>query len=135
MKYNKGMTLIEVLIASIILFIAVSAISFVSRASMLHEQKLRNNISRGLLAEYIKDYVSYKYEHENVTQGTYKIGINEYLWKLEVIESKPVVRFISSEVAQTDSKKDDNLELYKVTVSKKDQEKTILSFKDVYWKQ
>lgn len=122
------MTLIEVLIASIILFIAVSAISFVSRASMLHEQKLKNNISRGLLAEYIKDYVSYKYEHENVTQGVYKVGINEYRWKLEVIESKPVVRFISSEVAQTDSKKEDNLELYKVSVSKKESRKNNIEF-------
>ncbi|HAG40753.1 MULTISPECIES: prepilin-type N-terminal cleavage/methylation domain-containing protein [Pseudoalteromonas] len=135
LRYSKGMTLIEVLIASIILFIAVSAISFVSRASMLHEQKLKNNISRGLLAEHIKDFVSYKYQYENITQGSYKIGSNEYKWHVEVIESKPVVRFISSETTQDTDKKDDNLELYEVTVSQKSQEKTILRFKDVYWKQ
>ncbi len=135
LRYSKGMTLIEVLIASIILFIAVSAISFVSRASMLHEQKLKNNISRGILAEHIKDFVSYKYQYENVAQGSYKLGTNEYKWNLEVIESKPVVRVISSEMTQDAGKKEDNLVLYEVTIRDTKQEKQILSFKDVYWKQ
>ncbi|MBH0057969.1 type II secretion system protein [Pseudoalteromonas sp. SWXJZ94C] len=133
MKHNKGMTLIEVLIASIILFIAVSAISFVMRSSLLHEKRLMNNVERGLLAEYIRDEVSYQYQYQNVSAGTYDIKNSTYTWVLSVLNSQPAIRFISSESENTTTTTDDNIVLYEVTVTKDD--KKILSFKDVYWKQ
>ena len=132
LKHNKGMTLIEVLIASIILFIAVSAISFVMRSSLLHEKRLMNNVERGLLAEYIRDEVSYQYQYQNVSTGTYDIKDSTYTWVLLVLNSQPAIRFISSESENTTTTTDDNIVLYEVTVTKGD--KKILSFKDVYWK-
>ncbi|MEL0647372.1 type II secretion system protein [Pseudoalteromonas agarivorans] len=132
LKHNKGMTLIEVLIASIILFIAVSAISFVMRSSLLHEKRLINNVERGLLAEYIRDEVSYQYQYQNISTGTYDIKNSTYTWVLSVLDSKPAIRFISSETDDTPSSSQDDIVLYEVVVTQGD--KKILSFKDVYWK-
>lgn len=137
LKYSQGMTLIEVLIASVILFIAVSAMSFVARSSTLHERRLINNIDRAMLAEFIKDEVSYKYQYENTSEGTYKIGINEFKWSVKASESKLPMRFISSESPSTAdpsvNERDGNIVLYEVTVTSVTEDKKIMSFKDVYW--
>lgn len=137
LKYSQGMTLIEVLIASVILFIAVSAMSFVARSSTLHERRLINNIDRAMLAEFIKDEVSYQYQYENTSEGTYKLGTSEFKWSVKALESKLPLRYISSESSgSADSsvnEQEGNIVLYEVTVTSVTEDKKIMSFKDVYW--
>lgn len=127
------MTLIEVLIASLILFIAVSVMSFVARSSSLNEQRLIKNIERSVLSEYIKDSVSYYYQYENSNEGVYKLGTKEFNWRVEIIQSKPAMRAISSESSEQDSR-DGVIILYQVIVTPVGEKKAILSFKNVYWK-
>lgn len=135
LKYSQGMTLIEVLIASVILFIAVSAMSFVARSSALHEKRLISGIDRAMLAEFIRDEVSYQYQYEDQSQGTYKIGSNEFAWNVKVLESKLPMRFISSESSGPSANEQEGLiVLYEVTVTLVSEDEKIMSFKDVYWK-
>lgn len=134
LKYSQGMTLIEVLIASVILFIAVSVMSFVARSSSLHEKRLIDNIDYAILAEFIKDEVSYQYQYENKSQGSYKVGASEYQWRAEVVEAKAPIRYISSEFSGESNPQGGELVLYEIKVSLNTQKKQLMSFKDVYWK-
>ncbi|EWH04898.1 hypothetical protein AT00_17260 [Pseudoalteromonas lipolytica SCSIO 04301] len=131
LKFNKGMTLIEVLIASIILFIAISALSFVSRSMLLHESRLERAIDRALLAELIKDEVSYRYQYEKQNTGTYTLDDHEYQWRVDVLDEKPPVRFISSESESNENQQNGRVILYSVVILDNDRE--LLRVKDVFW--
>lgn len=132
LKYNRGMTLIEVLIASIILFIAISAMSYVARSASLHEMRLSRNIDRALLGEFIKDYVAYQYQYSGSEVGSYSINNSEFTWQVSVLDEKPPLRNISNEIS--DNKNTGTLILYEIQVKVKEEEKVILRVKDVYWK-
>ena len=55
---QQGMTLIEVMIASVILFISISTISMVARTKMLNENKLNTSIKQAYLSEFIIDEIN-----------------------------------------------------------------------------
>lgn len=132
-KYSQGMTLIEVLIASIILFIAVSAMSYVSRATTLHDMRLNKHINRAMLAEYILDEVAYKFQYENVSSGNYVINGTDYKWKVTILDEKAPVRSVSEGQQSQNDPKSGKVILYEISVTKPEQGDIILSVKDVYW--
>ncbi|NHH89255.1 hypothetical protein IMPJCBKJ_01839 [Pseudoalteromonas sp. MB47] len=134
LKYNRGMTLIEVLIASVILFIAISAMSYVTRSTSLHEMRLSRHIDRALLGEFVKDYVAYQYQYNDSETGSYTINNSEFTWQVTVLDEKPPLRSISNEISDSDNQNTGNLILYEIQVKVKNEEKVILRVKDVYWK-
>ncbi|MCF2862038.1 prepilin-type N-terminal cleavage/methylation domain-containing protein [Pseudoalteromonas sp. MM17-2] len=134
-SYNKaqGMTLIEVLIASLILFIAISAMTFVMRSSLLHEGRLNRAVELGLVAELLKDQITYEYTQQQQTQGQWRFKARNYQWQVSELEHKPAQRFISSE-GQSDTPESGHIVLYQVRVYIETQETPLLEYRDVYWR-
>lgn len=128
------MTLIEVLIASIILFIAVSSLSFVTRTSSLHDLRLDKTIDRALLAEFIKDEVAYQFQYENNRKGVYQINNQKYNWQVTVLSEREPLRAISTESSNGNQINAGLVILYEINITMDNMDKTILSVKDVYWK-
>lgn len=128
------MTLIEVLIASIILFIAVSSLSFVTRTSSLHDLRLDKTIDRALLAEFIKDEVAYQFQYENNLKGVYQINNQKYNWQVTVLSEREPLRAISAESGSEGQINPGTVILYEINITRDNVENKLLSVKDVYWK-
>tara|TARA_R110000737_G_scaffold344605_1_gene371923 strand:+ start:457 stop:891 length:435 start_codon:yes stop_codon:yes gene_type:complete len=98
-KYKKqfGMTLIEVLIASVILFAAIGTVSGVHRI-LNHYQRL-NMVDYALLLnqQSFFDYLSYALD-QNITSGDYSIGQFHLIWSAKLQREAGVVRSFDPEL-------------------------------------
>ncbi|WP_435235723.1 type IV pilus modification PilV family protein [Psychromonas sp. PT13] len=94
MQYYKtkqsGMTLIEVLIASVILFVAIGTTAGVHRV-LNHYQRL-NQVDYALLLnqQSFFDYLFYELEQGNYS-GDYKLGEYSLIWEAQLNKRKQVV--------------------------------------------
>jgi len=90
-KKQSGMTLIEVLIASVILFVAIGTVSGVHRV-LNHYQRI-NMADYALLLnqQSFFDYLSYALE-QKITSGTYDIGDYQLIWQAKLNDKKPVLK-------------------------------------------
>lgn len=134
LKYKqKGMTLVEVLIAGIILFISISTISLVARTKLLNEQRLAKAIEYAYLAEYSIDAIKYHLEYTNTRKGEFSIGKGNYLWHASIADSKAPMRTLNSS-EPTNASPTDILKLYKVTItSANNKDKAIYEYFDLIW--
>ncbi|MCO6356667.1 hypothetical protein GBO14_18260 [Pseudoalteromonas shioyasakiensis] len=126
---SKGMTLIEVLIASILLFIAISIMSFTFQSKVFAEKKLQESIRKAYLLEQVKGVAAYSVEFENKLQGNLGDG---YYWQAEIINSLPVVRTINVDRGLAP---DGTMQVFRVSIFIKSNSKSILSYEDFYWKK
>ena len=125
LKYKqKGMTLVEVLIAGIILFISISVISMVARTKILNEQKLVKTINTSYLAEYSQTTIKYHLKHTEERQGSILIAGTEYLWNSQLKETKPFVFGLNPD----DNNAGNPLKLYAVVFTRVGSQKIVLEF-------
>jgi hypothetical protein len=96
-KKQTGMTLIEVLISSVILFVAIGTVSGVHRV-LNHYQRL-NMADYALLLnqQSFFDYTSYALE-QKITSGTYEIGDYQLIWQAKLNNRKPVLKSFDPEL-------------------------------------
>nr|WP_268960332.1 MULTISPECIES: prepilin-type N-terminal cleavage/methylation domain-containing protein [Pseudoalteromonas] len=134
-KQQTGMTLIEVLIASVILFISISAISYVTQAMLLNERRLVTTAQQSYMLEYIQDEVRYQYEYNLQVEGEYKYDGESYYWRVEVVSEKPALTSVGgSESGETSN---GTMILYKCAVFSQllPAPKKITEFKNVFWRE
>lgn len=94
---QTGMTLIEVMIASVILFAAIGSVSGVHR--------LLNHYQRLNMADYVLllnqqsffDYLSYSLNH-NEMSGVYIAGDYELVWVANLDKRSPVIKSFDPEL-------------------------------------
>ncbi|QBG35303.1 hypothetical protein [Litorilituus sediminis] len=124
------MTLIEVLIAGIILFISISAISLVARTKILNQQKLMRATETSYLAEYSADIVKYHLMYTQIRDGEIKIANRSYQWQASVDKSARPRRVLDeSEGAHNQ----DLLLLYRVTIGSADTKDIVLEYSELIW--
>ncbi|WNO61662.1 prepilin-type N-terminal cleavage/methylation domain-containing protein [Rheinheimera sp. MMS21-TC3] len=115
MKKHYGLTLIEVLIASIILFMTLGLVAVVFQqnfATQLQSVKYINS-----LADYntIQANIRYELEQKKV-KGDITTVNNKYSWKAEVISAAPEIRGFSPETGAKETGAG-FLVLYNITIS------------------
>ena len=123
----KGMTLIEVLIASVLIFIAISALSFTTQNKIFADSKLQKSIKEAYIWEQVQGVTAYSLEFENKTQGR----INDaYSWEAKLQSSRPVIRSvdIGSEQAV-----DGTLMLYRISIYEQKKSKVIIGYDHLIW--
>jgi len=137
LKYKQeGMTLVEVLIAGIILFISISVISIVARTKILNEQKLVKAIERAYLAEYTHSSIKYYLKYTQEKQGRFFIGNKEYVWISEFKEAKPyMMTFINEggDESYVEGDTDNLLTLYDVVIKHVDIDKPVYRYTELIW--
>lgn len=101
-KKQLGMTLIEVLIASLVLFIAIGTISGVYR-TLNHYQRL-SLVDYALMLNQrsFVDYLSYAIGEKQYS-GTYEAGQYEIVWEAELIQNGGVINGWNPETASSSS--------------------------------
>jgi len=127
---QQGMTLIEVMIASVILFISISAISMVARTKMLNENKLNSSIKQAYLSEFLIDEIKYHLEYTDIRQGEMVIAQHRFIWHAAIEKSKPPMSNLPVAGAKIPSSAG-LLNLYKISITEKD--KSIFSTALLVW--
>lgn len=108
------MTLIEVLIASVILFIAIGTVSGVHK--VLNYYQRINMLDYALLLNQSSffDYLSYSLE-QNTLSGSYQIGGYLLVWQANLVSAAPVIKSFDPELGnETGFKNTGNVFLYSV---------------------
>lgn len=102
----RGFTLIEVLIASLIMFISLGVFTSVYRGALISSEKAELNISRSNSVYLILERISsdLKVNHmKNEMEGEGNVLKVNYQWKAKVSQmSKPPARYFGSERSQVD---------------------------------
>ena len=134
MIHQRGMTLIEVLIAGIILFIAIAALSFVARVQVEHQIRFEKTIEQAYLSEFLVDKVKYHLNYTEQQSGTIDYRGQLFEWRAKILKQKSVVMGGSPE---------DNFDqgrgvaqLYSVDISRVEHNKSVkvLNFTQLVWK-
>lgn len=113
-KRSLGMTLIEVMIASVILFAAIGVVSGVHR--VLNHYQRQNIADYALLLnqQSFFDYVSYSLD-QGIVSGEYEINNFQLVWQADIKKSGPVIeRFEPDLPAGSQFSSYSNMLLYKV---------------------
>ena len=97
MIHQRGMTLIEVLIAGIILFIAIAALSFVARVQVEHQIRFEKTIEQAYLSEFLVDKVKYHLNYTEQQSGTIDYRGQLFEWRAKLSKQKSVVMGVSPE--------------------------------------
>lgn len=126
------MTLVEVLVAGIILFISISAISMVARTKILNEQKLARAIEHAYLAEFSYGSIKYYLSHTDVREGNIRIANTQYQWRAQVESAKPPMIGLDSgeDMAATSFHL---LTLYNVVISAVGTERAVYGYTELVW--
>lgn len=84
---QKGMTLIEVLIASLILFMAIGLTSSVYQQSFLFQGKVLEQIEQQRFLKEAERQILFQLE-QGIMNGSVSLGGREAVWRASVSESK-----------------------------------------------
>lgn len=94
---NSGMTLIEVMIASVILFAAIGTVSGVHRVLNHYQRQNLADYALLLNQQSFFDYLSYSLD-QKVVSGSYAIGDYELVWEAKLTQSAPVISTFDPEL-------------------------------------
>lgn len=129
---QQGMTLIEVLISGIILFISISVISMVARTKILNEQRLARAIEHAYLVEFSQGTIKYHLKYTKERTGRLFIANTEYQWSAQIESASPAKTGLDdSDAISTIT--DVVLTLYKVTITLVGSEKKLYEFNELQW--
>lgn len=129
---QQGMTLVEVLIAGIILFISISAISLVARTKILNEQKLAKAIEHAYLAEFSNGSIKYYLSHTDVREGNIRIANTLYQWSAKIESAMPpMIGLDNGEDMATTSLH--LLTLYNVVINAVGTERKVYGYTELVW--
>lgn len=112
---TSGMTLIEVMIASVILFAAIGTVSGVHR--VLNHYQRQNIADYALLLnqQSFFDYLSYSLD-QKIVSGSYDIGDYQLLWEAKLDKRAPVIGSFDPELPEgSEFSARGNISLYKIS--------------------
>ena len=87
---HSGMTLIEVMIASVILFAAIGTVSGVHRVLNHYQRQNLADYALLLNQQSFFDYLSYSLDQKTIS-GSYDIGNYQLIWKAKLTKQAPVI--------------------------------------------
>ncbi|MCF2948441.1 prepilin-type N-terminal cleavage/methylation domain-containing protein [Paraglaciecola aquimarina] len=132
-KSNSGMTLIEVLIASVILFIAIASVSVVSRTNTLYKQRLELAVVESASIDFIMDEISFYLEFSSETSGQVITENIEYDWEAVLVTKKAIASSIELNVGEVVAERG-FLYLYQVSFTHAATKKKTRRFDKVIWR-
>ncbi len=105
MKYNQGgFTLIEVLIASFIMFIALATFTMVFRGALLSSERAESVVSTSAYTDLIVDKISasLKQQHKKTQAGGQGMLLGrQFFWQAHVKQvSRPPARYFGGSLEQ-----------------------------------
>lgn len=131
---QQGMTLIEVLIAGVILFLTLSSLAFVARTQMFYVERLERDTRQAYLKEFLADTSSYYIEHENTLKASLDIFETQYPWRAELIKKQAVYSAGQLEGQNEYDTGNGFLYMYQVSLLTS-QNKQIAQYKYLLWKK
>lgn len=103
---NQGFTLIEVLIASFIMFISLAAFTLVFRSAIISSDKAENNVSSAAYVDVMLGDISAQlFQNKQLTklQGNGALFGRNYSWKASVINvTQPPARYFGQTLSQAE---------------------------------
>lgn len=87
---QSGMTLIEVMIASVILFTAIGTVSGVHRVLNHYQRQNLADYALLLNQQSFFDYLSYSLD-QKIVSGDYDIGNYQLIWEAKLTKRAPVI--------------------------------------------
>jgi len=128
----KGMTLIEVLIASVLLFIAIAAGALVTRTMYLHQERTENSIERHYVIDTIKDEIDFSLRFNNTFSGELSLNSASLAWQASAIEKKPYADSVNTAAGGINSDRG-FLTLYDVTVTHSNNSVVWFNYQTIIW--
>lgn len=122
------MTLIEVLIAAIILFMAIGLVSSAFQQSLLLQRKVMGQLDKVELIEISKPMIKFDL-NQGKSRGNLDILSEKIEWQAEVIERKPFAASLNEENESISGF--GYMTLFNVVLKQGDEE--LLSFKYTIW--
>ncbi|MBU2869356.1 prepilin-type N-terminal cleavage/methylation domain-containing protein [Colwellia sp. E2M01] len=116
MKHKStGMTLIEVLIASVILFAAIGTISGIHRVLNHYQRQNLADYALLLNQQSFFDYLSYSLG-QKIVSGTYNINEYQLVWQAKLKDRAPVIsQFDPDGLAESAFSERGHITLYQIT--------------------
>jgi prepilin-type N-terminal cleavage/methylation domain-containing protein len=130
----KGFSLIEVLIASFILFISLAVFTQVFRSAIISSEKAEHNVLIALYTQLISDKISTELKNSHqlsaLNSGGSMMGV-KYTWAASILSvSKPPKRYIGQVLSQAEH----IVKLWQVKlVIEHDNKISEYSFEEVTW--
>jgi len=131
---NFGFTLIEVLIASFIIFIVLASFTLVYRGALLSSHKAQISVDNvaytSLIVNKITDQLSLSAQ-QSMAQGQGEIFNATYQWQAKVIKiAKPPARYFGGELTQSDNQ----IKLWQISLAVTTQSATRhFEYEDTTW--
>lgn len=134
MKKQQGMTLIEVLIAGIILFIAIAALTFVARVQVEHQERFTKTIRQAYLAEFFIDDIRYRLNFTDQRSGVINYRGVEYDWTATLKKEDDVVVTVLPEESMEQGR--GIAKLFEVQIKRNEagRQLMVFSFTELTWK-
>ena len=102
----SGFTLIEVLVASLIAFISLSAFTLVFRGAIIASEKAESALLTTSIATVVTSDISSEIASnkiENSLSGKGELLEGTYFWEAKVVDTiKPPARFVGAEISQAE---------------------------------
>lgn len=97
---NEGFTLIEVLIASLIMFISIAAFSMVFRSALISSSSAENHVATSSIIPLIQNEISHHLQMKTDNGQGRLLGRN-YRWTAKKLkETKPPPRYLAEKIVQ-----------------------------------
>ncbi len=133
MHHNKGFTLVEVLIAGVILFTSLGLVYSAFSQSVMNTEKAQKvielNGSIPLIVSKVKADLNNKLG-KTLRQGRGIIGNTYYEWRTHEVKNDPILQYASSDVSTSGNA----VKLLEVHITLEvDDTKRTFSFKEVVW--
>ncbi|XPF96141.1 prepilin-type N-terminal cleavage/methylation domain-containing protein [Colwellia sp. RE-S-Sl-9] len=115
LKINSGMTLIEVMIASVILFAAIGTVSGVHRTLNHYQRQNLADYALLLNEQFFFDYLSYSLD-QKIFSGNFEISDYQLIWEAKLIKEAPVISSFDPELNSAEQYLAfNNISLYRVS--------------------
>lgn len=129
---NKGFSLVEVLVASFIMFIALAIFTSVFRGALISSERASDVVDTsaftGLVVEKIAVTIKQNHGKEKL-QGQEQILGKNYHWSASVIkQTQPPARYFGSQLVRADH----TAKLWKVRLKLVDSDK-VYEFEEISW--
>lgn len=105
-KIQQGFSLIEVLIASFILFIVITTMTLVYRGAVLSSEKAENSLILSTYSELLIEQIKIKLKANHGADSLEEkgsLGELEYSWQANIIESKKSIPRLNAESGNNES--------------------------------
>ena len=133
---NRGFTLIEVLIAAVILFGSISIVSQAFRGSVTSSVKAKRSVQAAAIVPFLLSTIEYRLQNQSLNEVAFQEGVIDkamFTWTASVIKKDGPPARLSPEDGEV-TIFDDKFYLWQVNLTVQQQEtKNEYSYKQITW--